>query len=118
LQLCFTPLYDVKYESDLKVCFLNARSLHKHIDNVRHDFNFTSSDIAMFTETRITPCDDDEVYTINGFQLFQNDRDMTYHNNGRPYGGTIVYSKIPFVEDILTVTTSMVLKLPAMTIWQ
>ena len=23
---------------------------------------------------------------------------MTYYNNGRPYGGTIVYSKIPFVE--------------------
>ncbi len=23
---------------------------------------------------------------------------MTYHNNRRPYGGTIMYSKIPFVE--------------------
>ena len=98
LQLCFTPLYDVKYESDLKVCFLNARSLHKHIDDVRHDFNFTSSDIAIFTETRISLFDNDELYTINGFQLFRNDGDMTYYNNGRPYGGTIVYSKIPFVE--------------------
>jgi hypothetical protein len=98
LQLCFTPLYNVKYQSDLKVCFLNARSLHKHIDDVRHDLNFTSSDTAIFTETRISPFDDDEEYTINGFQLFRNDGDMTYHNNRRPYGGTIVYSEIPFVE--------------------
>lgn len=84
LQLCFTPLYDVKYESDLKVCFLNARSLHKHIDDVRHDFNFTSSDIVIFTETRISLFDNDELCTINGFQLFRNDGDMTYYNNGRP----------------------------------
>ena len=59
LPLCFTPLYDVKYESDLKVCFLNARSLHKHIDDVCHDFNFTSSDIAIFTEARISLFDNE-----------------------------------------------------------
>ena len=45
-------------------------------------------DIAIFSETRFSPFDDDSMYTIDGFQLFRNDSDMTHHSNGRPYGGT------------------------------
>ena len=33
LELCFTPLYNFD-ETHLTVCFLNARSLHKHIEDV------------------------------------------------------------------------------------
>ena len=31
LQLCFTPIYRLNL-SDFKICHLNARSLHKHIN--------------------------------------------------------------------------------------
>jgi hypothetical protein len=96
LKLCFTPLYDLN-PSSLKVCHLNARSLHKHIEDVRHDLNYFASDLAIFTETRFSPFDDDEKYTIDGFQLFRND-DLRSNNNARPYHGTAVYSKIPFAE--------------------
>ena len=60
LDLCFTPLYKLD-PTDLKVCHLNARSLHKHIDDVRKDFNYSCCDIAIFTETRFSSHDDDEM---------------------------------------------------------
>ena len=97
LKLCFTPLYDID-QTSLKICYLNARSLHKHIEDVRKDFNFISADLAIFSETRFSPFDDDDIYCIDGFQLFRNDGDMSHHSNGRPYGGTAVYSKVSFVE--------------------
>ena len=98
LELCYTPLYLLNL-SDFKICHLNARSLHKHINDVRKDFNYISCDIAIFTETRFSPHDDDEVYAINGFQLFMNDDLMSNQpNNRQPYHGTAVYSKLPFVE--------------------
>ena len=63
LDLCYTPLYMLE-NSDLKICYLNARSLHKHIDDVRKDINYLSADILIFTETRFSPHDPDEMYTI------------------------------------------------------
>ena len=65
------PLYQLD-PTDFKICHLNARSLHKHIDDVRKDFNYNSCDVAIFTETRFSPHDNDEMYAINGFQLFRN----------------------------------------------
>ena len=110
LQLCFTPLYRLN-QSDFKICHLNARSLHKHINDVRKDFNFISCDVATFTESRFSPHDDDKMYAIHGFLLFRNDDLMSNQNNRRPYHGRAVYSKLPFVEDTLTVTILMVLNL-------
>ena len=36
LELCISPVYNAD-ERAIKVCFLNARSLHKHIDDVHAD---------------------------------------------------------------------------------
>ena len=58
LKLCFTSLYMLDH-SDLKVCYLNARSLHKHIEDVRKDISYSSTDIVIFTETRFSPLDPD-----------------------------------------------------------
>ena len=96
LKLCFTPLYMLDH-SDLKVCSLNARSLHKHIEDVRKDINYSSTDIVIFTETRFSPLNPDQMYNINGYRLFRNDTSQ-FSGPGRPYGGTAVYSRIPLKE--------------------
>ena len=90
LDLCFTPLYMLE-NTDLKICYLNARSLHKHIDDVRTDTNYLSADILIFTETRFSPHDLDEMYAIEGYKLFRNDETS---NVNRPYHGTAVYSRL------------------------
>ncbi|CAB4022534.1 Hypothetical predicted protein, partial [Paramuricea clavata] len=51
LKLSVTPIYKTDQVS-FKLCYLNARSLHKHIDDIRHDFNFANTDINIFSETR------------------------------------------------------------------
>ena len=83
LKLCFTPLYNID-QTSLKICYLNAHSLHKHIEKVRKDFNFISADLAISSETRFSPFDNDDTYIIDGFQLFRNDGDMSHHSNGTP----------------------------------
>ena len=94
LNLCFTPLYMLE-NTDLKICYLNARSLHKHINDVRKDINYLSADILIFTETRFSPHDPDEMYPIEGYELFRND-DIS--NVNRPYHGTAVYSKVTMLN--------------------
>ena len=96
LKLCFTPLYMLDH-SELKICYLNARSLHRHIEDVRKDINYSSADILIFTETRFSPLDPDEIYSINGYSLFRNDISQ-YSGSGRPFGGTAIYSRVPFVD--------------------
>ncbi len=96
LKLCYTPLYNLDH-SDLKICYLNARSLHKHIEDVRKDINYSSTDILIFSETRFSPLDADEMYSIDGYKLFRNDI-LNYSGPARPYGGTAVYSRIPLMD--------------------
>ena len=90
LDLCFNPLYMFE-NTDLKICYLNARSLHKHIDDIRQDINYLSTDILVFTETRFSPHDPDEMYAIKGYQLFRNDETSNFN---RPYHGTAIYSRL------------------------
>ena len=91
LDLCFTPLYMLQ-NTDLKISYLNARSLHKHIDDVRKDINYSSADILIFTETRFSPLDLNETHAIEGHELFRNDDIL---NVTRPFHGTAVYSRLP-----------------------
>ena len=67
LDLCFTPLYMLA-NTDLKICYLNARSLHKHIEDVQH-----YNDITIFIETRFSQNYPDEMYAIKCYELFRND---------------------------------------------
>ena len=97
LQLCISPLYSINDNSVLKLCYLNARSLHKHIEDVRKDFNYSSAHITIFTETRFTPTDPNEMYKLDDFELFRNDS-LSIANGGRPFGGTAVYSRVPYVS--------------------
>ncbi|XP_048578998.1 ATP-dependent DNA helicase PIF1-like [Nematostella vectensis] len=51
LSLSVSPIYEAP-QASIKICFLNARSLHKHIDDIRHDLNYSSTDVNIFSETR------------------------------------------------------------------
>ncbi len=59
LKLCYTPLYNLDH-SDLKTRYLNAGSLHKHIEDVRKDINYSSTVILIFSETMFSPLDADD----------------------------------------------------------
>ena len=94
LKLCISPLYDIT-SSLLKLCYLNARSLHRHIEDIREDLNYLSADINIFTETRFSSKDNNDMYDIAGFVLFRNN--LNSSNGSRPHGGTAVYSKVPYL---------------------
>ena len=95
LKLSVTPIYQ-KDKTTFKVCFLNSRSLHRHIEDIRKDSNFSSIDVNIFTETMLRHVDKDCGYAINKYNFFRNDN-QSVTPNIRPYGGTAVYSRIPFV---------------------
>ena len=82
------------YQTHFKAIFQNARSLHLHLKDVTHDFNFLSADVREvigIAESRLMKQDADEQYTIPGFQLLRNDECIT--NNQRPYHGLVLYVK-------------------------
>ena len=56
LRLCMPPLYDMT-PSLLKLCYLNARSLHRHTEDIRKDLNYSSAKINIFVETRFSSQD-------------------------------------------------------------
>lgn len=89
------PLHDITF-SLLKLCYLNVRSLHKHIEDIRKDLIYLSADINIFTETRFNSQDNNDMYDIAGYVLFRNDN-LNSSNGSRSYGGTAVYSKIPYL---------------------
>ena len=74
LSLSINPIYKVSQIS-FKVSFLNARSLHKHIEDVRRDINYSQTDISIFSETRFTQLDNDNLYLLEDgkYTLSRND---------------------------------------------
>jgi hypothetical protein len=93
LKLSVTPIYKTDQVS-FKLCYLNTRSLHKHIDDVRHELNFTNTDINIFSETRFMNSDYDDMYNIDGYTLFRNDG---VSSTSRPSGGMAVFSRVEFL---------------------
>ena len=95
LKLCIFPLYNIT-GSILKLCYLNARSVHRHFQDLRGDLNYSSTDINIFAETRCSSQDPDDLYHLAGYNLFHNDS-HNFSNGMRPCGGIAVYSKVPYV---------------------
>ena len=120
LKLSVTPIYKTDQVS-FKLCYLNTRSLHKHIDDVRHELNFTNTDINIFSETRFMTSDDDDMYNIDGYTLFRNDG---VSSTSRPFGGMAVFSRVEFLPEYprchningIEITIMKVMILPHVTI--
>jgi len=76
LKLSVTPIYQ-KDKTSFTVCFLNSRSLHRYIEDICKDSNFSSIDVNIFSETRLSHIDKDRIYAINEYALFRNDNQST-----------------------------------------
>ena len=77
-----------------KLGYLNARSLHKHINDIRHELNFTNTDINIFSETRCMRSDNDAMYEITSYTLFRNE---SHSLNSRAFGSMAVFSRVEFL---------------------
>ena len=50
LELCISPIYNGDQRA-IKLCFLNACSLHKRINDILADKNYLSTDVSVFAES-------------------------------------------------------------------
>lgn len=109
VKLSVIPIYETS-QSACKICSLNSRSLHRHIEDVRRGLNYSNIDVNIFSETRLCHLDSSISYAINRYTLFRNDSQSASLNT-RPYGGTAVYGRISFIPGYPVFTrTLMVLK--------
>jgi len=80
-------------DSRYHISFLNVRSLHKHIDCVRHDRSLLACDVNLFCETRTSSVDSSDYYHIDTFNS------ILYHGIStrgyRSHYGLALYSKQP-----------------------
>ena len=89
LKLCFTPLSEIA--SNLLVGSFNAQSLHKHIKNVKADWNIKSTMVLGICETRIKQGEDTSKYEMADFKFYH--IEQMFQSNPRPYHGVALYVK-------------------------
>ena len=64
LKLSVTPIYETS-QTACKICFLNSRSLHRHIEDVRKDLNYSNIDVSIFSETRLCHLDSSSTPSVD-----------------------------------------------------
>ena len=92
LELSYTPLYRID-PNRIKLAFNNARSLHKHFEDVQFEPNVLSADIIGFAESRLCTRDEDVNFALNRFRLVR--LDEAAHET-RPHHGLALYVKEHF----------------------
>ena len=93
LELSYTPLYKID-PNRIKLAFNNARSLHKHFEDVQFEPNVLSADVIGFAESRLCTRDEDVNFALNRFRLVR--LDEAAHET-RPHHGLALYVKEHFV---------------------
>ena len=92
LELSYTPLYKID-PSKIKLAFNNARSLHKHFEDVQFEPNVLSADVIGFAESRLCSRDEDVNFALNRFRLVRLDEAA---RETRPHHGLALYVKEHF----------------------
>ena len=92
LELSYTPLYKID-PNRIKLAFNNARSLHKHFEDVQFEPNVLSADVIGFAESRLCTRDEDVNFALNRFRLVR--LDEAAHET-RPHHGLALYVKEHF----------------------
>lgn len=76
----------------IKIVYINAQSLHKHIKDVRKDYRLEEAEFLVCAETRLKPSDSDASITLDSFSsIFRND-ELT-SSSQRPAHGMAIYTK-------------------------
>lgn len=89
LKLCYLPLYKTE-QNKLKIMFNNARSLHKHFNEIKNEPNVLASDVIGFSETRLT-INDEQNFMMEGYLTLFNHEKRSH--SYRPHHGTALYVK-------------------------
>ena len=77
-----------------RLTFLNARSLHRHLLDVKNDFNFQVAEVICFCETRFDDRDTSESTSLNDFHQYRQDSKVNTNQNQRaPYGMALYTSE-------------------------
>jgi len=97
LDLPYSPLH-----TSFKICFLNVRSLHEHIDIIRTDHILSACHVNMYCETRVAATDNLNMYNIDTFQTVMYPHAAV--SGHRPHYGLAVYSKLPVLNSCQPVT--------------
>ena len=79
----------------MKCCFLNTRSLYKHIENVKANHNICASDVNFLAETRLIYSDDDDTYKLPGFEDSCKNNQL-WNQTTRPPHGLVSYVRDTF----------------------
>ena len=90
LDLYYIPFDTIDLRSHFKIAYNNCRSLHKHVEDVRHDRSTVLAHVFGISESRLCEKDDSDTYLVKGFDMIRNDQEMRTALI-RPSHGSAVY---------------------------
>jgi hypothetical protein len=101
---CMTHLPLTTIPSECKVLFLNARSVNRHLQDIRQDANIQGSTIACFCESRLCRRDSCQDTAIGHFYQYRQDHSQT-NTQSRPSYGMTVHSLSSFPKEPMNETS-------------
>ena len=89
LKLCYQPL--TRIPSNFIVASFNAQSLHKHINDIKSDWNMKAASVLGICETRLKEEEDTSRYQVENFDFYHMEQAVS--STRRPYHGLALYVK-------------------------
>ena len=91
LKLCYTPLSEI--HANFIAASFNAQSLHKHIEDVKSDWNMKAASLLGICETRLKNGEDLSRYQMDNYIFYHAEQSL---KSTRPYHGVAMYVKKQF----------------------
>ncbi len=82
---------DLSYNHGLTICYWNIRSFFNKFEDFCHCVNASESEIFFIGESWMTHFIDNDLITLDGYNLFRRDRDK--NSNKTRGGGLLAYAK-------------------------
>ncbi len=95
LKLCYQPLTEIS--SSFIVASFNAQSLHKHIDDIKSDWNMRAASILGICETRLKEGEVLSRYEIDNYMFYHVEQSAL--SGQRPYHGVAIYVSKEFASE-------------------
>ncbi len=95
LKLSYQPLTEIP--SNFIVASFNAQSLHKHIDDIKSDWNMKAASVLGICETRLKENEDTGRYQMENYEFYHMEQAVSSFR--RPYHGVALYIRKQFTSD-------------------